>query len=180
MSLIFGGLLSLLITFLVEIKQKNSKRYLNLATRAFLFFIMFLIFFLIFPCYLKADRMIEIYSVDRRVAYHSEEEICEQMYWHENQFEDCMLQAKQMCWYAPDLTDGDKVKECFALATACFIELSTPPAKGITLLITTLSIYGYSALLEWNSINKKLMEAQYHWEMYEFYLEVFQALGDEE
>ncbi len=79
-------------------------------------------------------------------------------------------QAKEKCWWLPNMSDADKAKLCFSIGAQ--MAIAGDPYSKITIAVVQLLIqYGINAMTEWSEINSKMQEAKYHFEMHEFYIE---------
>ncbi len=91
--------------------------------------------------------------------------------FHQREAERTYKQAKEKCWYLPDLSEREKARYCI---TSIGIGLAPmePASKSITILVNALIQYTIDCCDEWHYINEKLYWSHYHYEMMEFYQEV--------
>lgn len=88
--------------------------------------------------------------------------------FHKENAERCYEDAKDRCWWLPNLTDRQNARYCLTNAGA-LLAFGDPRSKLIAVVINTLVQYGLDCCDEWDYINHKLYWAQYHYEMMEFY-----------
>lgn len=88
--------------------------------------------------------------------------------FHKENGDRCLEDAKNRCWYLPNLTDRDNARYCWSNAAALLYP-GTPVSKVVAVIITTLTQYGIDCNGEWDYIHTKLYWSQYHYEMMEFY-----------
>lgn len=79
--------------------------------------------------------------------------------------------AKSSCWYYPNTSDRHKARECFQVAVATLAASGTKE-KAIIILASSLVTYGFDCWNEWDYIENKLYWSRYHWEMYDFYVDL--------
>jgi hypothetical protein len=103
-----------------------------------------------------------------RIAYESCRTNAQFRQFHQENGDRCFKDAKEKCWWLPDVSDRDKAKFCFTNIgiVAC---PGDPKSKLIIALVTSLIQYGINCTDEWHYINNKLYWSQYHYEMMEFY-----------
>lgn len=89
-------------------------------------------------------------------------------FFHKENAERCFNEAKERCWWLPNITDREKAKYCF-LNIGIFGVPGDQKSKMIIALVSTLIQYGIDCSDEWHYINNKLYWSQYHYEMMEFY-----------
>ena len=77
-------------------------------------------------------------------------------------------EAKDKCWYLPDISDRDKARYCFTSAIAT-IGSYTPSTKLIACVTSLLLQYGLDAMDEWNYIQNKLYWSAYHFDLCDHY-----------
>lgn len=97
-------------------------------------------------------------------------------YWNKIQFHEREAKrtyndAKNRCWWLPDLNERDKAKYCFTTAMST-VPAGTPQSKIIMAIMTLLTQYGLDCMEEWSYIQNKLYWSQYHYEQKEFYEDV--------
>lgn len=80
-------------------------------------------------------------------------------------------QAYMACWYCPRIEHQDKARMCLTSASS-MVGSSTPTGAFVMSLTTLLVQYGCECMREWHFVKTNLYESQYHFEMYEFYLDV--------
>ena len=85
--------------------------------------------------------------------------------------ERCFKDAQDACWWLPNTSDRKKTRELFTITVNTMLA-SDVKSKLIAMLTTSLIFYGMDCLDEWEYINNKLFWARYHWEMYEFHVEL--------
>jgi len=95
----------------------------------------------------------------------------EKIKFHRDNGDRTYRDAKNKCWWLPDLSDREKAKYCFSTAVA-LIAPNDPKSKLIGATLTLLLQYGLDCMDEWNYIQNKLHWSEYHYEMMEFYQEV--------
>ena len=88
--------------------------------------------------------------------------------FHLENAERCYNDAKNKCWYLPNISNRDKGRYCFTTIIV-LISPGNQPAKIILGLLNLLGSYGLDCIEEWNYIEEKLKWSSYHYEMYEFY-----------
>jgi len=91
--------------------------------------------------------------------------------FHKENGDRCFNDAKNMCWWMPDMSMRDKSDYAFRNITILGCP-GDPRSKLITALLTTLVQYGADCYEEWANINTKLHWAQYHYEMMELYQKI--------
>ncbi len=91
--------------------------------------------------------------------------------FHKENAERCLNDAKECCWWLPNLSHRKKAQYCFT-NTGILLIPGDPKVKVITALVNTLIQYGLDCCDEWHYINNKLYWAQYHTEMYDFYTDL--------
>lgn len=91
--------------------------------------------------------------------------------FHKSNAERTFNDAKEKCWYLPNISDREKARYCLSNIGA-LLSNSTPQSKIIAIIVTTLMQYGIDCCDEWNFINNKLYWSQYHYEMMEFHLDL--------
>ncbi len=88
--------------------------------------------------------------------------------FHKENGDSCYNDAKEKCWWLPNVSDRDKARYCFTnIGVLCSPGKSK--SKLIIALVTTLIQYGLDCSSEWHYINNKLYCSQYHYEMMEFH-----------
>lgn len=95
----------------------------------------------------------------------------EKIKFHLENTESCYKEAKDKCWWLPDLDYRERAKECFNAAMATF-GTSDPKSKLVLGVLTLLTQYGIDCCNEWDFIHNKLHWAEYHYELMEFYQSV--------
>ncbi len=90
---------------------------------------------------------------------------------HQNEAVLSLERAHEKFWWLPRIKDRVMARSCYStvLTTAT---ASTPQSKIMAAIISLMITYGLSAMDEWDYINYNLMDAEYHFEMMEFYSEV--------
>jgi hypothetical protein len=91
--------------------------------------------------------------------------------FHKENAERCFNDAKNKCWWLPNIDDRDKARYCLT-NIGIIIAPGDPQSKLIIAVINTLIQYGLDCSEEWNFIQTKLKWAQYHYEMMEFFDDV--------
>ncbi len=81
--------------------------------------------------------------------------------------------AKNKCWYLPNISKRKAAQNAFMSVMALFGG-ATPMSRLIVSLLTTLTNYGVDCVDEWYYIQEQLEWCQYHCEMVEFYLTVLE------
>lgn len=90
---------------------------------------------------------------------------------HKSNAERTFKDAQDACWWLPNTSDRKKTRELFTITINTMLASDTR-SKLIAMLTTSLIFYGMDCLDEWEYINNKLFWARYHWEMYEFHVEL--------
>lgn len=93
--------------------------------------------------------------------------------FHKSNAERTFRDAKNKCWYLPDIDDRDKAKYCFNTGMAA-VFAGDPYSKAIAAVASLLLQYGLDCMDEWEYIQNKLHWSQYHYEMMEFYQDVLE------
>jgi|SRR3954471_6215107 hypothetical protein len=88
--------------------------------------------------------------------------------FHKENAERCYNDAKDKCWWLPDISRRKKAQYCFSNIAALMVS-GDAKSKLIVVLVNTLVQYSIDCCDEWNYINEKLHWSQYHYEMMEFY-----------
>ncbi len=88
--------------------------------------------------------------------------------FHAENSERCLKDAKEACWYLPNVSKREKARQCFTSLGIMLIP-AEPKIKIISSLVSALIQYGINCSDEWHYIQDKLYWAQYHAEMYEHY-----------
>lgn len=91
--------------------------------------------------------------------------------FHQNAAIAALEKAHEKFWWLPRLSDRTMARSCFATAMTT-ATASTPQSKLMAAIINTMITYGLAAMDEWDYINYNLVDAQYHFEMMEFYNDV--------
>ena len=107
------------------------------------------------------DRTAELTAAQRA-------EFVEKINFHEANAKRTYQDAKNRCWWLPDMTDRVNARHCFSILMVSFT-VSNPQSKAVILLIAALEKYGLAVMDEWDYIETKLNWSKYHWEMKEFY-----------
>lgn len=81
--------------------------------------------------------------------------------------------AKDRCWWLPDIDNRKIARHCFEVAYSS-LNPGTPHSKLITMILIALGEYTCYCWDEWDYIETKLKWSKYHWEMYEFYCDVLE------
>lgn len=81
--------------------------------------------------------------------------------------------AKNKCWYLPNIDKRTASQNAFASVMASFGG-TTPMSKLVCSLLALLTTYGIDCISEWHYIEEQLQWCQYHCEMVEFYLTVLE------
>lgn len=76
--------------------------------------------------------------------------------------------AKDRCWWLPNISHREKARYCFTSAIAA-IGSPTPQTKLVATITNLLMNYGLDVMDEWNYINNKLYWSAYHFEMCDHY-----------
>lgn len=105
---------------------------------------------------------IECLTVDEREFYQKK------LNQHQYDAERTWNNAKNKCWYLPNISNRNSAKNAFAAVMASFGG-STPMSKLVCSLIGLLTSYGLDCIDEWYYIEEQLQWCQYHCEMVEFY-----------
>ncbi len=91
--------------------------------------------------------------------------------FHLKESDRCYKEAYYMCWYIPNRDDRENAYDCFKYAVGALMP-GTPLCKAAGVVLVAAGDYGLNCLKEWNKMQTLLKEAQYHFEMYEFYVTV--------
>lgn len=88
--------------------------------------------------------------------------------FHKSNAERTFRDAKNKCWYLPDIDYRQKAQTCLAAAITA-ISAGSGQAAVVSGLAVIFIDYGFEVLDEWEYIRNKLHWSQYHYEMMEFY-----------
>ena len=116
------------------------------------------------PVAIKHVKMLEVI----RIAYDNCKTNADKVQFHKENGDRCLNDAKNKCWWLPDLDDREKARYCFT-NIGVLVCPGDPKSKLIISIVTTLIQYGLDCSEQWHYINNKLYWAQYHYEMMEFY-----------
>ena len=105
------------------------------------------------------DNLLSHFLILQRISFHQNEGIKAYEFAHEK------------CWWLPRIRDRAMARSCFTTAITTATS-GTPQSKIMNAITNLLITYGLSVLDEWDDINYNLMEAEYHFEMMEFYNDV--------
>lgn len=122
---------------------------------------------LMFYTYEKAFQDMEIHQF-QALSYDDCQTYEEKYKFHKENAERCFSDAKNKCWYIPNIADRDKARYCLTNLGA-WASATDLRSKIITVIVTTLVQYGLDCCDEWNYIKDKLHWSKYHYEMMEFY-----------
>jgi len=92
----------------------------------------------------------------------------QKMKFHKENGDRCFNDAKDRCWYLPNLNYRQNARYCITNAGA-LVAYGTPQSRLIAVIATTLVQYSIDCCDEWEYIKTKLYWAEYHYEMAEFY-----------
>ncbi len=95
----------------------------------------------------------------------------EKKYYHQNQGIFAFERAHEKFWWLPRISDRAMARSCFT-TTMTTVTASTPQSKIMAALVNIMVTYGLSVMDEWDYINYNLIDAEYHFEMMEFYNDV--------
>lgn len=87
---------------------------------------------------------------------------------HRQEGERCYQEAKDRCWYLPNIDTRKQAQHCIIQAGILAVP-ADPRSKIIAAIVNSLVQYGIECCEEWEYINNKFYWAQYHYEMAEFY-----------
>jgi hypothetical protein len=90
--------------------------------------------------------------------------------FHEENAVRTFKDAKEKCWWLPEIDDRKKARYCFTTFMAGIVP-GHPLSVCVNMILVLLGNYGIDCLAEWEYIQNKLYWAQYHYEMKEFYEE---------
>lgn len=94
---------------------------------------------------------------------------------HREEGEKCFKDAKDRCWFLPNIEERKKAQ--YAITNAgIMIAPADPRSKFIAAVVNTLVQYGLDCNDEWHYINNKLYWAEYHFEMAEFYAHLLKTI----
>ncbi len=88
--------------------------------------------------------------------------------FHKENAERCYEEAKNKCWWLPNVTNQKNARYCLTNAGA-MVAFGDPKSKLMAVIVNTLVQYGLDCCDEWEYINNKLYWAEYHYEMMEFF-----------
>lgn len=91
--------------------------------------------------------------------------------YHEKKAKKYLKRAEDICWWMPDL-DAREKGQCCIRAIVASIGGTTPVSKMVLSLLSLFETYTEAALGDWYELQDNLLEANYHFEMLEFYQEV--------
>ena len=77
-------------------------------------------------------------------------------------------EAKDKCWYLPNLSEREKARICWTTAISMFAA-PTPQAKIVVCVTQLLIQYGLDCIDEWDYIKEKLVWSEYHFNECERY-----------
>ncbi|MGK5595676.1 MAG: hypothetical protein ACSNEK_10025 [Parachlamydiaceae bacterium] len=92
---------------------------------------------------------------------------------HRSNAERTWNNAKNKCWYLPNIQKRKAAQNAFNAIMASFGG-ATPMSKLVLALLSLLTNYGLDCIEEWHYIEDQLNWCQYHCEMVEFYLTVLE------
>ncbi len=150
------------IFFLVDAWCKQKKNFIYYL----LIFLLILIANLIFPHQVHAARpkpkyLTHVQKIDFRQKRDESKANAERTY----------RDAKDRCWWLPNVDDRNMARHCFEVALAS-LNPGTPQSKLVCMLLVALGEYSWYCWDEWEYIENKLKWSAYHWDMYEFYCDV--------
>jgi hypothetical protein len=76
--------------------------------------------------------------------------------------------AKELCWWLPNLDQRQVTRMCFETAAALMVP-ADPMSKLVAATAVLLVEYGIDCIDEWHTINNKLYWSEYHFEVAEHY-----------
>jgi len=88
--------------------------------------------------------------------------------FHKENAERCYEDAKDRCWWLPNINERKSARYCLTNAGA-LLAFGDPKSKLMAVILNTLVQYGLDCCDEWEYINTKFYWAQYHYEMMEMY-----------
>ena len=80
----------------------------------------------------------------------------------------CYLDAKEKCWWLPEVGDREKARYCFMTAISA-VGNATPHYKLVAMVTQLALQYGLDCMSEWEYIQTKLHWSIYHFEMCDHY-----------
>lgn len=104
----------------------------------------------------------------RALAYDDCKTNAQKVQFHKENGERCYKDAKDRCWWLPNISERDKARYCFT-TFGVLASPGEPKSKIIIAVISALIQYGLDCSDEWHYINNKLYWSQYHFEMMEFH-----------
>ncbi len=107
----------------------------------------------------------------RKLTPEQQKEYKKKSDFHLREADRCYKEAQKLCWYLPDRDDRDTADNCFKYAVSLLLP-GTPLAKAAGFVLILAGDYALDCINEWRKIETKLREAQYHYEMYEHYLNI--------
>ena len=156
-----------------------------ISTTVFLFLIICGSFFLCRSC--RADTWIPYaefntnmleHSVSDRFKKKSVDELriewIKEYEFHKTNAIRCYEDAKDRCWWLPEISDRDKARYCYTSAFAA-LGTSVPSTKLLLMVGSLLLQYGLDMQDEWNYIDNKMHWARYHFEMCDHYQKLLEG-----
>jgi hypothetical protein len=90
---------------------------------------------------------------------------------HHAQGVKCKAALQDVCWYLPNQSDRETAKWCLTTFAAT-IPCNTPQSRVLALILSAMTSYGLNCCDQWNTIQTLEHEAEYHFEMFEFYADL--------
>lgn len=118
------------------------------------------------------DSQVEIYMQSKRPGQRTVEDLKKE--WnkeyemHKREGQRCYDEAKDRCWWLPDVSDRKRARDCWQSFIAS-LGGSTLTGKLVLSLLSLLSSYGLDCIEEWEYIEYKLNWAKYHFELCDHY-----------
>lgn len=133
-------------------------------------FVALMLLGLFFLCRAHATLQEDVYNLGYTAALNQEQRayFVRQITYHEQTAKAYLEKAQKCCWYLPTTADKDVAKYCFTSAMAMAAP-GTPWTKIVSAILVGLTNYGLDVLDEVDDIQHNLREAEYHYEMAEFF-----------
>lgn len=83
---------------------------------------------------------------------------------HKREGQRCYDEAKEKCWWLPDVSDRKRARDCYQAFIAS-LGGATLTGKLVLSLLSLLTSYGLDCIDEWEYIEYKLNWAKFHFEL---------------
>jgi hypothetical protein len=167
-------LLPSLLTLTIIALRKLNKQKPDYCIYALVFFSI-LIFDLLLPSKAKGvdfvpDAKMEISMMKEfdMLTHQERKYYMDKIEFHDANGKRTYADAKNKCWFLPEVSDRDKARWCFSTFVAG-IAAGTPMSKVVAMILNALANYGLNCIDEWEYIQNKLHWSEYHFEMKEWY-----------